>query len=228
MFGGTYEAVVPVTADHTVLPTEDLIVVPASVTAVKTITLPLARSKDAVYVNNLSSYPQAIAVQSGDTLRSRGILLPGELAKFSSDNFSTWYRFSPPGVVQVAEIALTAVLINAIRTTPVALVPAPGAGRVVIVESIVMQMVRTATQFASGGAVEFRYTNGSGAKVSADISATLVTGAAGTAYASVAGVTTELTPVANAAVVITCASADFTTGTGTGKVRVAYRIEDFN
>jgi hypothetical protein len=121
-------------------------------------------------------------------------------------------------------VSLSAANILAMNGAPVTLIPAPGANRIIIVDHILVKVVRTSTQFANGGAVEFRYTNGAGAKVSADMSATLITGAAGTAYAAVRGVTTELTPVANAPVVITNATAAFITGTGTAKVYIQYRI----
>lgn len=85
-------------------------------------------------------------------------------------------------------------------------------------------MVRTATAYANGGALEFRYTNASGAKVTADVAATLVTGAAGTAYAHVAGIEASITPVAAAAIVVNNATAPFITGTGTAQVSIRYRI----
>jgi hypothetical protein len=85
--------------------------------------------------------------------------------------------------------------------------------------------VRTATAFTGGGAVEFRYTDASGAKVTADVAAALVTtGGAGTAYAHVRGIEASITPVANAAVVITNATAAFAAGTGTAQLSIVYRI----
>lgn len=130
------------------------------------------------------------------------------------------------GVEQRLQVqaSLASADILALNSTPVTLVPAPGAGLVVVVEHILLKMVTTATQYASGGALEFRYTNASGAKVTADIAAAVVTAGAGTSYTGVAGVTTSLTHVANAAVVVDNATAAFTTGTGTAVVTVKYRI----
>jgi hypothetical protein len=128
-------------------------------------------------------------------------------------------------IAHTAQVSIASADILALNTTPKQLVAAPGSGKVIIVEGIVFKMVRTATAYANGGALEFRYTDGSGAKVSADIAATVVTtGGAGTEYNSVAGVTTSLTPVANAAIVLRCATADFITGTGTAVVSIKYRI----
>lgn len=128
-------------------------------------------------------------------------------------------------IAHTAQVALSAADIIAMRTTPKQLIAAPGANKLVLVDSLVVKMVRSATAFTSGGALEFRYTDGSGAKVSADVAASVVTtGGAGTEYNSVAGVTTSLTPVANAAIVLTNATGAFATGTGTAQVSIKYRI----
>lgn len=128
-------------------------------------------------------------------------------------------------LVHSAQVSLSSANILALSATPITLVAAPGAGKVVIVESILFKMVRTATAYANGGAVEVRYTDGSGAKVSADVAAALITtGGAGTAYAHVAGIEASITPVANAAIIVTNATAPFITGTGTAVVSIKYRI----
>lgn len=128
-------------------------------------------------------------------------------------------------LVRTVQVPLTAANIIAMGTTPVSLIAAPGSGKITIIESIVFKMVRTATAFTGGGALEFRYTDASGAKVSADIAAAVVTtGGAGTEYNSVAGVTTSLTPVVNAAIVIRNPTAAFAAGTGTATVTIKYRI----
>jgi hypothetical protein len=127
-------------------------------------------------------------------------------------------------VVQTTQVSLSAAQILALSATPIALVAAPAAGKIIIVDSILVKMVRTSTQFANGGALEFRYTDGSGAKVTADVASSLVTGAAGTAYAHVGGIEASLTPVAAAAIIVTNATAPFITGTGTGRITVRYRI----
>lgn len=127
--------------------------------------------------------------------------------------------------VRTVSVNLSAANIIAMGTTPVSLIAAPASGKIILVESITLKMVRTGTAFTGGGAVEFRYTNASGAKVSADIAASVVTtGGAGTEYNHVAGVTTSLTPVAAAAIVITNATAAFADGTGTAVVTLKYRV----
>ena len=122
-------------------------------------------------------------------------------------------------------VALTSAQILALNSTPVTLVPAQGAGKIIIVDEILLEMTRTSTAYANGGALEFRYTNASGAKVTADIAASVVTtGGAGVEYNHVGGVVSSLTPVANAAIVVDNATAAFITGTGTAKIRVRFRV----
>jgi hypothetical protein len=130
-----------------------------------------------------------------------------------------------PGGSGSAHIALTAAQIIAMGTTPVSLIAAPGAGRVIIVDNITFKMVRTATAFTGGGAVEFRYTDASGAKVTADVAEAVVdTAGAATEFANVRGIEASLTPVANAAIVITNATAAFATGTGTAVVSIDFHV----
>jgi len=127
-------------------------------------------------------------------------------------------------LVRTVQVNLSSANILAMNATPVTLIAAPGAGKIVIVEDILLKMVTTATAYANGGAVEFRYTDGSGAKVTADIAAAVITAGAGTTYTKVGGVIASLTPVANAPIVITNATAAFITGTGTGVLTIKYRI----
>lgn len=122
------------------------------------------------------------------------------------------------------QVALSSAQILALNATPVELVPAQGAGMVISVNRITVKMVTTATAYAAGGALEFRYTNASGTKVTADIAAAVVTAGAGTSYTAVAGVTTSLTELANANIVIDNATQAFTTGTGTAVVSIDYTV----
>ena len=124
----------------------------------------------------------------------------------------------------IVQVSLTAAQIIAMRTTPVSLVAAPGAGKAIVVDNISLKMTTTATAFTGGGAVEFRYTDGSGTKVSADIASGVVTAGAGTSFTNVRGIEASLTLVANAAVVITNASAVFAAGTGTAVVTIEYHV----
>lgn len=230
MFGTTYQQVPSTkTADYTIVPADDLIAfLHATTVLVATLHSPNGYGKDVQggqhRILNSSSTQILVVAAAAGSIVGPTILYPGQSALYESNGVDTWMSADDAPLAGFVQVALAAADIIAMRTTPVSLIPAPGSGRIIVVDHITVKMVRTSTQFANGGAVEVRYTNGSGAKVSADVSATLVTGAAGTAYAAVRGVVTELTPVANAAVVITNATAAFDTGTGVGQVSLAYRV----
>lgn len=127
-------------------------------------------------------------------------------------------------VKQTVTVALTAAQIIAMGTTPVVLIAAPGPGKCTIVDNITFKMVTTATAFTGGGAMEFRYTDASGAKVTADVAAAVVTAGAGTSFTNVRGIEASLTGVANAAIVITNATAAFAAGTGSATLVIEYHV----
>ena len=126
--------------------------------------------------------------------------------------------------IRIATVPISAADILAIGATPKELIAAPAAGKVIVVESILFKMVRGATPFINGGALEFRYTDESGEKVADDIPAAIVTtGGAGTEYALTFPVAV-LTPVAAAAIVLVNATAVFLAGDGTAVAQLKYRI----
>jgi len=106
------------------------------------------------------------------------------------------------------QVTVPTASILALNTTPVVLVPAQGAGSIVKIDDIVAKLVFNTIAYTGANALEFRYTDGSGAKVSADIANTFINSASGTNYASLKGVATLLTPVANAAVVVVVPTAN--------------------
>ena len=122
------------------------------------------------------------------------------------------------------QVALTAAQIIAMGTTPVSLIAAPGAGLCIIVDNITFKMTTTATAFTGGGAVEFRYTNAAGAKVTADVAAAVITAGAGTSFTNVRGIEASLTGVANAPITISNPTAPFAAGTGTAVVSIEYHV----
>lgn len=127
-------------------------------------------------------------------------------------------------VKQTTTVSLTAAQIIAMGTTPVEIVAAPGAGKCTIVDNITFKMVTTATAFTGGGAVEFRYTDASGTKVTADVAAAVVTAGAGTSFTNVRGIEASLTCTANAAIVIRNPTAAFAAGTGSAVITIDYHV----
>jgi hypothetical protein len=129
---------------------------------------------------------------------------------------------------QVAQVALTAANLLAMYAAPVQILPAPGAGLALVVYEILFEMKSTATQFASGGAVQFQFGNtanaGGTAVHAGTIPATVVNAAAGTSLTGLwsASGTNGLTIPSNTGLFISNASGAFTTGTGTAIAYVEY------
>lgn len=126
-------------------------------------------------------------------------------------------------VLQTATVALTSANILAMNGTPVTILAAV-TGKTIVVDDICLKMVTTATQYANGGAVEFRYTNASGAKVTADIASGVITAGAATSYTINKSIVTSLTGVVSSPIVITNATAAFITGTGAGVLTIRYHL----
>lgn len=121
--------------------------------------------------------------------------------------------------VNFQDFKLTATEMDDLATTPVALLPAPGAGLVNIVDAIFVWVNPGATPFELGsGVLEFRYTDDSGSKVITDIANGVVESAT-SVYAQNPGIVSV--PVANAAIVAH-ASADVTAGDGDIRGRIFY------
>lgn len=121
----------------------------------------------------------------------------------------------------VTAFTLSSAQILALHTTPIVLVAAKGAGKVVMVDEIIAKQTFGTVAYTGSNALEFRYTDGSGAKVTADLPTTLLNASSGSVYGSVSGVATALVPVANAAVVAVVPTANPAAGDGviTGYIR---------
>ena len=244
-FGSAYTNIVTVTAAYTYDPTAgdarvDLILVDTTAGAI-TVTLPSPAglsgqagvvgssgndSPGRIRIANigLTGYPVNITASSGTIRGESQLWTPYSVAEYISNYSNEWWQVAPFSRVQEVAIPLSSAAILALNATPLQLVAAPGTGKVVVVRGITLKMVTTATAYANGGALEFRYTNASGAKVSADIAAAVVTAAAGTSYTSVAGVTTSLTNVVNSGIFVNNATAPYITGTGTAVVGVSFEV----
>lgn len=123
-------------------------------------------------------------------------------------------------------VAITSASLLAMFGAAVNLIAAPPAGYMLLVDNVIFVMTRTATAYASGGAITFQYTAGVSV-TTGTIPATVLTTAGAaitqTQLGPITGANGTVVPVATG-IEITNATGAFTTGTGTAKVVFDYRI----
>lgn len=148
-------------------------------------------------------------------------------------NPSDLINFSLYATVQQTTLSTSQIL--ALHTTPISLVPPSGLGSSMtninsftVVEGISAKIYAGTIAYTGANNLEFRYTNGSGTKVTADIANTFINTTAGSqAYAHVAGVTTQFTPVVNSPIVVAVPTANPGAGNGKIVISVKYRVISF-
>lgn len=168
-----------------------------------------------------SAQPAASAVSTGTLYCS------SDDGLIERSDGSSWSAFGP--ITRFAEVSLSSGDILALRATPKTLVSAPGAGKILEFCGAVLLLDATATAYVESSAnLAVKYTNGSGAKASDDVEATgfidqtadTMTTARPKADAIVAKSGCE-----NQALVLhNLGAGEYTTGTGTMRVKVSYRV----
>ena len=123
-----------------------------------------------------------------------------------------------------AVVTVTSAEVLALNTTIKELVPAQGAGTAIMVDRIVGFVDYNSVAYATNVTMEFRYTDASGAKVTADM-ATLLN-ATVDKFVTVAGVVTALVPVANSPIIVGVAAGDPVTGNSPITIFVYYTVVD--
>lgn len=125
------------------------------------------------------------------------------------------------------KITLTPSQVKALHTTPITLVPSQGGSKsIIIVDDILAFLNYAGTAYTGANNLEFRYTDGSGTKVTADMSSTFLDSAAN-AYDYAPGVTTAFTPVTNTPIVVAVPVANPAAGTSPITFIVHYRVLAF-
>jgi hypothetical protein len=133
------------------------------------------------------------------------------------------------GAIRWREVAISSAEILALRAAPKTLVSAPGAGYVLEFVSVLLLLDATATAYVESAAnLGVKYTDGSGAQVSETIEATgFIDQTADTMTTGRAKLDAIVaaTGCANAALVLhNLGAGEYTTGTGTMRAKVAYRV----
>jgi hypothetical protein len=129
-----------------------------------------------------------------------------------------------PSIIKTATINLSSVNLLGMNVTPVSIIAAPGSGKVLLVESILFEMIRSATAYASGGTIQFQYGTAGTVVHEGTIAASVLTTSGAATTLTHLRAATALTLAANESLVITNNTGAFTTGTGTAKVFVKYRV----
>jgi len=137
----------------------------------------------------------------------------------------TSYAVHSPDVTQTlaqhVAVTLPSAQIDTMYTTPVVLIPAPGAGMSIVVDQVLMRFTAGATQFTGGGALTVGYA--SGAACFTTLPAATITSASSsdTVLGSTAA---NITATQNAAIQVTNATAVFAAGNGTLTIHLWYQI----
>jgi predicted RecA/RadA family phage recombinase len=136
--------------------------------------------------------------------------------------------FTGPSARQVAVVPLSSADILALNSSPKALVPAPGAGKVAVLEQLIFQFKFGTVAYAAGGALKAVYHGATTA-----LHAGTIPAAAITAANAAANSTTQVGPQTGAnglalsketGIDLMATGADFTTGDGTAEVWVFYSV----
>lgn len=128
-------------------------------------------------------------------------------------------------------IVLTPAQIKALHTTPIQLVPQQGLRTVIIVDGITARIVYSGTAYTGANSLEFRYTDGSGTKVTADIPNTFINSASSAFYQAPA-VTSAFAPIPggsgnNGRIVVSVPTANPATGNSAITIAVKYHLVAF-
>jgi len=132
--------------------------------------------------------------------------------------------------VALRSVTLTSAQILTLKDTPVTLIPTfgtnssnVGANYVYIVEGITAKIYYGSIAYTGANNLEFRYTNASGTKVTADLANTFINSSANT-FAHAPAVTSAFTPVFNSPIVVCVPTANPATGNSKITFIIKYRI----
>jgi hypothetical protein len=185
-----------------------------------------------IFVGNVSNIATPVAMSgdvhisnTGATTIQAGAVSASKIAANAVD-----YAQIALDVAASATVTLTAAQVLGMYATPVQLVAAPGAGKLILIDSILWDIAFVSAQYAAGGAVQAQYgatIHGAGPQASASLDAATLNGVSASGFlANGSGAATLNAPVTveNTAVFLSNATAAFTTGDSTVTLYVRYRV----
>jgi hypothetical protein len=186
-----------------------------------------------IIVGNSSNIATAVTMSGDVHIDDTGAttIQPGAVTGSKIANNAVDFTQLAPDVSALATISLTAAQILGMYATPVLLVAAPGAGKIVIVDSIIWDVAFVSTQYAGGGPIIAQYTNtahGAGGQATDEITAGTLNSIAASSFIANGSGEATLNVLAsaskNTAVYLSNTTGPFTTGNSTATLYVQYRI----
>lgn len=160
--------------------------------------------------------------------------LPGQVVVYSSAVAGNWIANvnGNPNPIQFASVAITAAQFNGMYAAPVLLVAAPGANKLIAVDSVELVMTYVSANYAAGGVVAAQYdstVHGAGVLATNSEAAADFFAAASTTFqfSRSSGNTVGALPFSttvNKGLYLSNATGAFTTGDSTWVAKIYYRI----
>jgi hypothetical protein len=186
-----------------------------------------------IFVGNGSNVATARALSGDATMANTGALTiaNGAVTGAKIAANAVDYANLALDVSASATVTLSAAQIKALYDTPVQLIAAPGAGKLVIIDNILWDIAFGTTQYTAGGVLAAQYGNaaqGAGPVASGTLAAASLNGVAASGFLSNGGISGSLSVTKaaslNTAVYLSNQTADFATGDSTATLYVRYRV----
>lgn len=173
-----------------------------------------------VLVGNASNVATSVALSGDATISNTGVLTLASSA-INSAKLS-------PAVLQYTFVAITASAFTGMYATPILLVNAPGANKLLVLDKVDLLMTYGSANYASGGVVAVQYdstANGAGVIASTTLSAATFQAAASTGFMFNTGVVPQtFSTCVNKGLYLSNITGAFTTGDSVMVAHVWYKI----
>ena len=188
-------------------------------------TLPAAGSFAAAVTNmnaaNLAAINQIVTDQNANNASLRASINAAITAPNPVPS-----AYIDPQVIQYATVTIDNTHTKGLYSAPTTLVAAQGAGTLIEILSLLLEYKYSTAKMTAGDTIQASYDTGVTIPASATIAASFLTGPAANEVILVAGALGDnlASAVVNKKVILTCATQDFATGSGTLIAKVSYRV----